>query len=370
MASPCCHRTALELTALWCDECGLALARCQAFAECGGLLDSSGSCPICIAPVLTLDPGGVREAKVGASLSLPLVLSNGSRVGRPLFLKGLWTREAGGEWSSVEVPWERLEAGAQAPLHIRAKSLDQAGVHQIEILLALGTRWRWREEVVAFSAGLALTIEQEEALTVQQNINDGGDQPQAGGTVYAPLRVNFGGDRPEGHAPSRTEPLALVRASNLERTFGLRGYGDGTTVSRLARLQWKGFRPGEAPADGPIANADGLLVLGRSRTQSTGGPNSVRLLANDATGVVDEEASRAISRQHLSLCIENGRVMLRVESDLGAWVNGRQIERGSMVALQDGARSSPISREKGRLAASVGLETNHGVVDAVTLTRI
>ena len=369
MASACCHRAALELTASWCDECGQALLRCQAFAECGGLIDERGKCPVCVSPELTVDAGGVFEAKVGAALSVPLVLANASRVARPLFLKGLWTREAEGDWAPVEVPWERLEAGAKAPLSVRAKALKRAGVHQIEVLLALGTRWRWREEVLAFSTGLALTVEQNEALTVQQNIHYGGDQSAAGGTVYAPVRVNLGGEPSASRESKQPRVLTLVRASNLERTFELRGYGDGTTVSRQAHFRWKGFAAEEAPPDGPIATADGLLTLGRSRAVAAGGTNSVRLLARDVKGAVDEEASRAISRQHFSLCISNGRVVLRVESELGAFLNGKPVPRGAVIHLRDKDRFSPIARSKGRLAVGIAFEINHGVVETVTLTR-
>lgn len=368
MVSPCCHKTALDLTAAWCDDCGSPLLRCPAHEECGGLLDADGCCPVCIAPELSLDAGGVRVARVGGALSLPLVLTNRARVGRPLFVKGFWTREPGGEWRPVEVPWERLEAGACAPLHVRAEALERAGVHHVEVLLALGTRWRWREEVTAFTAGLAVTVEQEEALTVQQNITYAADAPQTGATIYAPVKVS-GEAREQNEGPGDAQPLVLTRAGKLERSLGLRGYDDGTVVARTVRLRWRGFAEGEAPPATPIVGADGMLYLGRSRARLRGGLNDVRLLAHDGRGGIDEQASRGISRQHFGLCVENGRLVLRVESDLGAWINGKAVPRGTSVLLRDGDRFSPIARDRGLLAVRASFEVHHGVVEAVTFTR-
>ncbi len=369
MVATCCHKTALDQTAAWCNECGKPLLRCQAHGECGGLLDSSGTCPVCVAPELTLDPEGVHQAKVGSALSIPLVLSNTAQIGRPLFVNGLWTREGGGDWRRVEVPWERLDAGSSAPLNVRADALDKAGVHQLEIVLALATRWRWREEVAAFTTSLALTIEQEESLTVQQNITYAADAPQTGATIYAPMRVQFGGSDHDDGSCSEPHALPLTRATKIEREFGLRGYEDGTQVSRAASLCWRGFRPDEIPADTPVVSADGMLILGRSRSKQRGGPNDVRLLVHDDAGAINEPSSRAVSRQHLGLCIENGRLVLRVESDRGAWVNGRSVPRGTSVSLRDGDRFSPIARGLGRLAVTASFEANHGVVEAVTFTR-
>lgn len=369
MSTSCCHRAALDLEAGYCDDCGAPLLRCPAHEECGGLLDADGRCPVCIAPELLLDAGGLREARVGGALSLPLVLRNGARTGRPLFVHGVWTREAGGDWRSIELAWDRVDAGAAAPFTVRAEELGRAGVHALEIMLAVSNRWRWREEVLAFAAGLSVTVEQEEALTVQQNITYAADAPQTGATIYAPFRYQAEGGAAVKGAPTAAQPLLLTRAGKLERSFGLRGYDGGPVVSRAARIAWRGFGAGEAPADGPIVSADGLVTLGRSRAKPRGGSNDVRLLAHDGTGDLDEESSRGISRQHFHLCIENDRLLLRVESDRGAWINGEAVPRGTSVFLRDGDRFSPLPRGRGWLVVNVGFEEHHGRVETVTLTR-
>ncbi|MCP3915250.1 MAG: FHA domain-containing protein [bacterium] len=370
MQAQCCHRAALDRTAAFCDDCGQPLLRCPAFEECGGLLDSDGCCEECVAPELALDADGVRAARVGGALSLPLIVTNASRARRPLFVKGLWTREAGGDWRAVEVPWERLDAGTSAPIAVRAEALERAGVHQLEIALAVATRHQWREEVLAFTTGLALTVEGEEALTVQQNITYAADAPQTGATIYAPLRVQAA-ESPCA-APAAPKALPLTRASRLERALDLRGYDDGTVVPRTVRVVWRGFGDREAPPAGPIGGSEGLLTLGRSRARVGGGTNDARLLAlagpGDFSGI-DEAASRGISRQHFGLCVENARLVLRVESDLGAWINGEQVPRGTSVLLRDGDRFSPIARTRGCLAVRASFESHHGVVETVTLTR-
>lgn len=321
-----------------------------------------------MAPELKIDRAGVREAKVGGALSLPLVLRNGARVGRPLFLKGLWTREAGGEWQPVEVSWERLEPGQSAPLYVRAAAFDQAGVHGLEIMLALATRWRWREEVTSFHSALSLTVEGDAGLTVQQNISYAADAPQTGATIYAPIKVTSeGADRPRAAGEAR--PLILTRAERLEREFGLVGYGDGTTVSRAVRLCWRGFDEGHAPADGPLVAPGGLMSLGRARARIQGGTGDVRLVASTRDGKLDEPASLGISRRHFELCVENARLVLRVESDRGAWINGQHVPRGSSTPLRDGDRFSPIAKDRGRIAVTASFETHHGVVETITFSR-
>tara|TARA_R110002126_G_scaffold16625_3_gene66309 strand:- start:4553 stop:5683 length:1131 start_codon:yes stop_codon:yes gene_type:complete len=368
MQPTCCYRAALDLEAGFCDGCGKPLLRCAAFEECGGLLDERGACGVCVAPELTLDAGGVRDVKVGGALTLPLLLRNTASIGRPLFVKGMWTREAGGDWETADLPWDRLDAGETAPLSVRAQALDRAGEHQLEIGLALATRWRWREEVLAYTAGLAITVEGDEQLTVQQNITYAGDGQQTG-TIYAPFRFQSEGGRRSTILDTKPKVLPLTRASRLERAFGLRGDTSLPTVPRNVRILWDGFVPGSTPSDGPIVTADGLLSLGRARARMAGGANDVRLLAQVHEGPIDQENSRSISRQHFSLCVENDRLVLRVESERGAWVNDHHVARGTSVALKDGDRFSPLPRGQGLLSVNVRFEENHGVVDTVTLQR-
>lgn len=370
--SPCCYRAATDLGAGYCDGCGKPLLRCAAFEECAGLLDDHGACQVCVSPELSLDAGSVRDAKVGGELTFPLIVQNRSRVGRPLFVKGLWTREGGGDWQPLEMSWDRLDAGASAPLLVRATALDRAGEHRLEILIAFASRWRWREEVLAYTAGLAITVEGEDAVTVQQNIHYSGDAPQTGATIYAPFKIEGGvgrGARAAGNAAAGPQILPLTRATLVERRLGLRGDVGGAAVPRGVTLCWRGFPADRAPGKGPIVTRDGLLHLGRARTSLTGGPNEVRLLAMSEAGDVDEEASRAISRQHFALYVENDRLMLHVQSERGAFVNDRRVARGEAVHLKDGDRFSPIPRDTGPLSVAICFEEHHGVVESITMTQ-
>lgn len=364
--SSCCYRAALGDDTGFCGECGGALLRCAAFEECGGLLDAQGRCPVCVAPVLILEGEGDRDVKVGGSLALPLTLHNGSTVGRPIFVTGLWTREGESEWSPIELPWDRIDAGGKAALPVTARDLGRAGVHRLELLIALASRWRWREDVVAFSAALDVSIEGESNVSIQQNIHMASDGPQNGATVYAPLRFQ-GGEPKGGRREGRATELELTRAGRLERSLGLRGLPGGPSVPRGVRFAWGAFAEGTAPPDGPIVTHDGTLALGRSRTKENAGPNDVRLLALDPDGSVDIETSQGVSRHHFTLWIENDRPMLRVESHQGAWVSGRTLARGEAVALSEGDTFSPLVGSPERLGLRVEFETHHDTVDLVRL---
>lgn len=366
----CCYRSALDLQAGYCDDCGHPLLRCAAYVECGGLLDRQGACDVCIAPELSLDAGGVREASIGGELAIPLLLRNRSKVGRPLFVKGVWTRERSAQWQPIELSWDRLDGDARAPITARAVALERAGVHQLEILIAFASRWRWREEVVAYTAGLAITVAQQQALTVQQNIHLAADSAHTGTTIYAPFRFDAGDATASERDPAREpQPLPLTRAGLLERVFGLRGLVDGPAVPRDARLIWRGFDVGSAPLDGPIVGGDGLLVLGRARARAQGGTTDARLLALRPDQRIDEPASRAISRHHFGLYLENDRLMLRVESERGGWLNDRHLTQGATIALADGDRFSPLVDGPGGATLTVRFDQHHGLVENVTLTR-
>jgi len=377
MHHPCCYRSALDSASSFCGDCGGPLLRCAAFDECSGLVDTDGLCSVCIAPELYLDAGAAESASVGGALALPLVVRNAAQVGRPLFLRGLWVRESGGgDWRAIDVAWERLDAGASAPAPVDASSLERSGTHRVEVLIAVASRWRWREEVVAFSATLEVTVEGSDAVSVQQNItyapgsqSDAG-APQTGATIYAPFRMESS-ERGAAATTSKPRALELVRAGRLEREFGLRGGRDGVAVPRAARLVWSGFGVGTTPVDGPIVTSGGSLTLGRARSKAAGGPNDVRLLALRSDGpagdTVDEAASRGISRRHLDLWIENDRLMLRVESERGVSVNSVLQPRGSVLALGDGDTFSPLRGEPTGATVRVRFEIHHDVVHAVEL---
>jgi len=363
---PCCYRAASDLSTGYCDECGAALLRCAAFEECGGLLDGGGVCGVCIAPQLILEDS--RPARAGGALALPLLLTNRAQVGRPIFVHSAHVREGDGDWRPLSLGSDRIDAGASIPIVLRTSPLERSGSHAVEVALALASRWRWREEVFCFTAGVHVDVEAGGQVSVVQNISYDASAAQTGATIYAPLRLENNERAPS--ASGGPEPLTLTRADRLERAFGLRGGPDGNLVPRGARLVWRGFAGGDAPSDGPIVTSDGTLHLGRARTRASGGPNDVRLLVSDARGVIDEAASRAISRQHLCLSITGGRLVLFVESELGAWVDGVHAARGALVPLRDGSRIKPLPPSASPLELALRMEARYGVVESVEVTRL
>ena len=225
----------------------------------------------------------------------------------------------------------------------------------------------WREETVAFSTGFEITIEEGKSLTVQQNIHYAGDAPQTGATIYAPLRVTSDSGSSNAEPGSESQVLQLTRASVYERSLGLRGSDDGRRVLRNSVLRWRGFD--DAPADGPIVTTDGLVVLGRSRTKNQGGSTDVRMLIHNPDGSLDEANSRGISRNHCCLWIENDRLMLRAESELGAWCDGHKVLRGKAVELRNGSRFSPSQKNPSLCQIQARFDIEHDQVVGITFSR-
>ena len=360
-ADACCYRAACHDDAQVCSDCGRSLLRCAAFEQCGSLLAADGSCAVCIQPQLTLT-SAPATARVGESVAFPLTITNASPVNRPLFLKGVWTRRSGDEWQPVDYSWDRLEAQQSNMLSIVAK-LERAGVHYQEMLVALATRWRWREEVVGFTTGLAITVAQPQQIHVQQNIEQQTSDEALGGTVYAPIRITLANDREPDQ--QITQPLTLSRAPVYERQLGLRGTTDGSQVLRSANMTWTGFGENSTPDNGPINTRDGLLVLGRSRLKLFGGDCDVRMIAYQADGAVDHSLSKAISRHHFTIWIENNRLLLRVESNGGASLNGQLHQRGDTVELHDGMMFSPLPNQSDKSRIRVRFEREHDEIVAV-----
>gem|GEM_PF-6802228 len=152
--SPCCYEAAMDDGSTYCDDCGKPLIRCMAFEECGGLLNDSGLCTVCIAPTLQIDAGAITQARIGGSVALPISIENTSAIGRPLFVTGLWSREKGGDWREEDLGWEKIQAGQARPAMIAANEIEKSGVHSIQVLLAISSRWRWRQECYAFSTNI------------------------------------------------------------------------------------------------------------------------------------------------------------------------------------------------------------------------
>lgn len=363
--APCCYTSAIEDDATYCGECGKPLVRCMAIEECGGLLDDNGLCTVCVSPHIQVDAGAVIAAQVGSAVSLPLSIANLSVVGRPIFVTHLWTREAGGAWQEQSLGWERLAAGEARPVSVTAEKIDRAGAHSLEILIAVSSRWRWRQECFAFATSLRLNIEGDKSDNGPV-VNIGGETAGHGNVVYISGQDSQSDER---QTAEEAFSLAMVRVEKEERILGLRGINEQLWVPRSARFEWRGFEKHGAPSDGLLLHPDGLLVFGRSKARNQNGPNDAQLLILTEQNEVDPDRSRLFSRRHFELYLECDRLMLRVESEVGLRVNGDAYGRGKTVQLNHGDIISPAVKKPDLLRIAVKFHIEHGAVSTITLTR-
>lgn len=372
--SPCCYQHAVTPDAVFCGECGKPLLRCMAYQECGGLVGDDGCCSVCVRPQLFLDRDAVTDVKAGGVLMLPLVFYNASSIARPLFITDVWIREGDGPRRRIELPWKRLDAGGSNRLSIQTGVLEQQGRHGIEITFAAATNYFIREEKFAFTSSLGLEVEQGGSLVINQTINTSGVGAGAD-TVYAPIRletVGATGRKPENGG--KAAELGLQRADNFEAAMGIRGYTEGplkgSVVSRGARIVWKGF--GEAtPSSGPITTQESILALGRGKTVAEGGDNHLQLLAVGADGKLDEQLSQAISRRHIELFIQSGRLCARVTGAAGIKIGDHKHGADDAIAVIDhGDVIKALPKFPEAIGLQVRMRANYGQIDEITITRV
>lgn len=370
--SACCYQHALTPDAVFCGECGKPLLRCMAYQECGGLVGDDGCCSVCVRPQLFLDQDAVTDVKAGGVLVLPLVFYNASSIARPLFITDVWMREGDGPRRRIELPWKRLDPGGSNRLSVQTGALERQGRHGIEITFAAATNYFMREERFAFTSSLGLEVEQGGSLVINQTINASG-VGAGSDTVYAPIRLETTGEQRRSGASGKAAELGLQRADAFEAANGVRGYAEGplkgAVVSRGARIVWKGFGA-DGPAAGPITTADSILALGRGKTLAEGGDNHVQLLVTDAKGVVDEQLSQAISRRHLELFIQSGRLCARVTGSAGIAIGDHKHGADDAIAeIGQGDVIKVLPKFGDALGLQVRMRANHGQVDEITITR-
>ena len=365
----CCVRSALNPDAAFCNDCGNTLVRCMAVAECGSLLDETGLCPVCVRPELSLDAGAAASVREGGKLALPLVITNASTVGRPLFITGLWMSEDdSGDPREIPLPFERLEPGGSANIAVRTGVLDYAGVHRIDLLMAVATRYRFREEEYIFSSSIVFPVESRDPDGPSVNVNVTAETVGAGFTVYNPTRIES--DRAKGiEAHAAPIPLDKIRADEAERKRHRRGYENRLRVPRTVAMEWRGFDEGHAPFDGPNLATSGLLSFGRNAIDAADGGNDVRLAVSAADGGIDGAATLQISRNHFTLYVSSGRLMLRVDSQFGVRVNDESYGRTKTVLLNDGDTIHPLRKQPAALAITVDFEADNNLVNRIVLRR-
>lgn len=362
----CCYTSALSGDATFCGDCGKPLMRCMAAEECAGLLDDRGLCTVCVAPYLQVDAGALTVAKVGGAVALPMSIGNLSGVQRPLFITGLWSREASGPWREENLGWERLDAGESRPVSVVANQIERAGAHGLQLLVAMASRWRWRQENFAFTANLTLMVE-DNTSDKGPVVNIGGESAGHGNLVYISGKNET---KLTLQQSDQAVPIPLVRAEREERRLGLRGIDPDNWVPRNADFSWQGFGEGDAPFDGPILSQDGMLAIGRSRTRRQGGEGDVRLLVFGASGELDETSSLLISRRHLELYIESDRLILRVTAGSGLRVNGNAYGEGKIVGLRDGDVIAPMVSAPDAVSLEVSFRTEHGSARQIIFQRL
>jgi len=362
----CCRISALESPdATFCIECGEPLLRCMAFEECGGIVDETGLCPVCVRLQLQLVPGATMKAAVGGSVAVPFELVNGSGVDRPLFVKRLWSREKG-ELREERLGWERLSPGERGPATVTACEIDTHGQHKIEIMWEVATQWLTREEHFVFSATVLLEIPEkivEAGATIQIS-----SENQMNGNVIQitnPDRNAAGSER----LVDRLD-MNVKRLDRTERDMGIRGIDQQSVMLRSARFRYFGFGPGQVLAnDKPIVTADAMLHFGRADLRGQGGRSDARLLLQDGDGGLDRENSLRINREAFDIYIENERPMLRVSGQFGLRVNGNAFGQDKRVALADGDVIAPLVADQQAVSIAVRFRRELDRVSAVELTR-
>lgn len=363
----CCRRgVAADPAMLFCEDCGQPLARCMAFQECGGLVGEDGLCPVCVAPHLQIIPGATMNAPVGGSVALPFQLYNASRVDRPLLVTGLWSREKG-DWRQERLGWEQLAPGVRAPASVTAREFDRPGLHEVEIMWSVATRWRARAEHFAFSTRVLLSIAAEHQAggpVVQIS-----SENEMNGNVIQITDSSGRSARDEGKVVSAID-MNIQRLDRAERELGLRGLEGGLRVPRSAAFSFAGFFTADAPESGrPALTSDGVLAFGRSRARRAGGDGDVRLLAMRGDGTIDEDLSQMISRRHFGLYVENDRLMLHVNGGNGLRINGAARRVDDIVQINDGDTIAPIAKAADAVSLTVRFTREFDAVSAITVTR-
>ncbi|WP_375398596.1 FHA domain-containing protein [uncultured Sphingomonas sp.] len=363
----CISAVKADANASFCEECGQPLARCMAFSECGGLVGDDGLCHVCVAPHLQIIPGATMNAPIGGSVALPFDLYNASTIDRPLFVTGLWSREKG-DWREERLGWEQLDPNTRAPASVTAKEFDRAGLHEVEIMWSVATRWRARQENFAFSSRVLLTIagESEHAAGPVVQISS---ENEMNGNVIQITDNTSRGSKDDGKVIAAID-MNIHRLDLEERRFGLRGLGEDLRVPRSVAFRFVGFGKDAAPApDLPVTTPDGILAFGRSHARGEGGEGDVHLVVTDRKGAVDEGQSLTLSRRHFELYVENDRLMLRVSGSNGLRVNGTAYGADKILALKDGDVVEPLVKTPGALKLMVRFSREFDRVSAVTLTR-
>jgi hypothetical protein len=322
------------------------------------------ACPVCVAPQLMIDPRAVIKARKGDRLSIPLILMNGSTVGRPLWVKRI-VKRLGDQYESLALTWEQVEARTERHFSVDVPPLVDGGTTTAGLIIVVASRYKNIEEEYAFEAEMLITVSGGQDGNTTINVTN------TNSTYYAPVH----GETPSaGPAPSGPTTLNLQPAEVYELAQGIRGYrAEKLRVPRHVEFAFAGFPEHDAPAAGATAMQRGRLACGRnSRTPDPGADavaNDVCLRAYDGQGVVDEPGTMAISRHHFDLLVLNDRLCVHTRSTRGLELNGKTLESGEIAVLAPGDRLVPIPGRPDKLVLEFDFSSSFGWVDRVEVSR-
>jgi hypothetical protein len=373
----CCFSAAssLDLEVGFCPECGHPLMRCAGFSDCRKLVAPGLSCPGCLAPQLLIDAGAVVSAKAGDRMSVPLILTNQSSAGRPLWVKRI-SRVDGRSEEQLSIPWEQVDAGGERRFWLDA-ALAEGGTYTLNVRLVVAARYKNVEEEFAYAAGISVEAARQEHGDRVNVVNIGtGDVTGAGAighTIDGVISIGAGAARSTTALVDK-KYVPLERAERYELEQGIRGYRkEGLRVLRNVDVSFSGFGADDTPPASPALLPRGRLLFGRNSrppVPENVTANDVRLLAFDPrTKKVDEPATMAISRHHFDFVVVNDRLAVQVKAASGMQVNGETLTAGQVFPLAHGDRLVPIPGRADKLTLRVGFTNGIGVVNRIDVSR-
>jgi hypothetical protein len=374
---PCCHVSALDRAALYCPECRHPLLRCHGFSDCNALVEPLSHCPVHVAPALILEAGGLAGARRGDRLSLPLLVKNCATVGFPLRIHRVLRQCADGDYSPIELPWEKIGPGQERRFSIDSDVLETGGRYGVRLILELVVRYAEHEECYAFAAEVGLKVEGGEGGgQVVQYINVKTERIEAGGSAVmqtGPSQYMGSGAATGVRDAGQSQPVPLERAERFELAQGIRGYDRlGCAIPRTVELHCEGFAGAEAPGQSTPFLGSHTLGIGRSATDyrpdDKTPPNFICLRAYDGSGNLDADLSRQVSRRHFELELTNGRLYLRNLGRTGTH-NGRPLACGDRVVIGHEDVVSPLNLPQGGLDLRLQFEHRGDQVERIRLLR-
>jgi hypothetical protein len=370
----CCEESAKDSEAALCGQCGNALLRCSAYADCSQLLEPGGHCSHHVQPVLELAED-FRPAKLMESeqLSLDLRLTNLSPATRLTDITAHIRYGQSADWIRRSIPLRVL-----APLDLREFSLDlgelAAGTQKAEVALDFRAQIGECKERYAFSSAVWLRVDQKDTRAIHKTIHIENSHLAAGAAGVVTTGDTIG-DSPRPRMDSPTTPPVLLKGFHRDERFeleqGVRGYPGGA-IEPDVDIHFRGFAPDHyTPIPRPFL-LKRTLRCGRNGINAEQMSNDLRLLAIDApSGAVNRQSSMRISRHHCDLVLQNGRLyLIAKDSTSGVWIDGKQISPVMPHMLKHGSRVELLLRLVPHpIRFQIQFQGGHQEISSIVLVR-